>query len=225
MRFLRRLLLAVSVAGLCSVAVAQTIESGVDYDVLERAGMIAPGKKVEVTEFFGYFCPHCYALDPALEEWVKKQGDKITFSRLHTSYFGKTLPQQRMYFTLEAMGKGDDLHKKIFEAIHQRRLGLNDEKSIQDFVTRQGIDLQQYLAASASFSVRTKVVRTAQLESFYRLAGVPNIVIDGRYVASPGIAGRRLPKGSSEAASVAALMPVLDALVNKAAAERAATAK
>ncbi len=225
MLFLRRLLLALAVAGFCSIATAQAIENGVDYDVLEKASMLAPGKKVEVTEFFGYFCPHCYALDPALEEWVKKQGDKITFTRLHTSYFGKTLPQQRMYFTLEAMGKGEEMHKKIFEAIHQGRQGLNDEKSIQDFIAKQGIDLQKYLAASTSFSVRTKAVRTAQLESFYQLAGVPNIVIDGRYLASPGIAGRRLPKGLPEAASVAALMPVLDALVNKAAAERAATAK
>src|SRR5438445_13629034 len=98
MFFVRHLLLSLTIA-LSSVASAQVIQNGVDYDVLEKTTMVTPGKKVEVTEFFGYFCPHCYALDPVLEDWVKGQGDKISFTRLHTSYFGKTLEQQRMYFT------------------------------------------------------------------------------------------------------------------------------
>lgn len=221
MRFLRRWLFTLFIAGFCSITFAQSIENGVGYDVLERTTMLTPGKKVEVTEFFGYFCPHCYALDSTLEAWVKKQGDKISFTRLHTSYLGKTLPQQRMYFTLEAMGLGVEMHKKIFDAIHQQNLSLNDEKSTLEFVVKQGIDQQKYLEASRSFTVRTKAVRTAQLESFYGLSGVPSIIVDGRYLTSPQIAGRKLPGSLPEADYVAALMPVLDALVSKAADERA----
>src|SRR5689334_8763460 len=76
------------------------------------------GGKVEVIEFFAWYCPHCYAFEPALQAWVKRQGDRIVFKRVHVSRDAGVAPQQRLFFTLEAMGLLDQYHDKVFAAMH-----------------------------------------------------------------------------------------------------------
>jgi thiol:disulfide interchange protein DsbA len=51
----------------------------------------------------------------------------------------------------------------------------------------------------------------------YKVDSAPTIVIDGRFVTSPTLAGK---PGQPETASQAATLAVMDYLVNKAAAEK-----
>ena len=207
-------------AAVCLLAVAAGSsaepKNGVEYFTLDTPQATEQTEKVEVLEFFGYFCPHCYSLDPLLENWVKKQGSNIVFKRVHTSRSGTVLPQQRMYYTLEAMGKLDELHKKIFNKIHVGHRMLNDEGTILDFIAEQGIDKQKFLDVYNSFSIQAKVQRAAQLEASYKLTGVPQLAIDGRFITSPAIAGRGLPPDPTEATYHNAALRVMDALVEKA---------
>ena len=47
-------------------------KNGAEYTTLKTPQPVqAEGKKVEVIEFFMYHCPACYALEPAMLEWVK----------------------------------------------------------------------------------------------------------------------------------------------------------
>ena len=49
---------------------AREIDEGIDYQRLSPAlTTTAPDGKVEVMEMFWYGCPHCYQLEPALEQW------------------------------------------------------------------------------------------------------------------------------------------------------------
>ena len=41
-----------------------------------------PGK-IEVVEFFWYGCPHCYACEPAIEEWSKRLPNDVSFRKVH----------------------------------------------------------------------------------------------------------------------------------------------
>ena len=78
----------------------------------------APPGKVEVIEFFWYDCPHCNAFEPRLEAWPKKLPPDVVFNRVPGGFRDDFVPQQRLYYALEAMGKVDDLHAKVFYAIH-----------------------------------------------------------------------------------------------------------
>ena len=44
---------------------------GQDYQLLTPAQPTSSPDKVEVVEFFSYACPHCAAMAPRIEEWVK----------------------------------------------------------------------------------------------------------------------------------------------------------
>lgn len=220
MRFIKLMLAALGLSLVAASAGASTASpvSGEDYRTLDKAQPVAAGNKVEVTEFFGYWCPHCNAFDPEISEWVKAQGDKIVFKRVPVVFHDGDEAQQKMYYALEALGKNEELHKSIFRAIHLERKPLRDEASIADFVASQGVDRAKFVSAFESFSVQSKVARVAPLQSTFQIDSVPMIVVDGRFVTAPSIAGASLAN-HPEHEIFGATLKVMEWLVVKAAKE------
>ncbi len=221
MRFFKHLLAVAAVASfslMASTAGASPAApvNGTDYRTLEKAQQTDSGKKVEVTEFFWYSCPHCDALDPSLSAWVKKNADKIVFKRVPVAFRDSFIPQQKLYYTLEAMGQLDALHARIFRAIHVERQMLDTDKQILDFITKNGVDVKKFTDTYNSFGVQTKVGRATQLQAAYKVDGVPMIAIDGRYVTSPSIIGASLGN-RPEAVLHEATLQVMDHLLAKSA--------
>lgn len=229
MRLFPRLLIALSL-GFAAIGAGASPTSpvdGADYRTLEKPQQTDSGKKVEVTEFFWYACPHCNAFEPALNDWVKKQGDNIVYKRVPIAFRPSFVPQQKLYYTLEAMGKLDEMHGKVFHAIHADRKSLDTDAAITDFIVKQGIDKAKFLEIYNSFGVQTKARRASQLQEAYRIDGVPTVAIGGRYVTSPSIVGAAMGN-APEGASQAAALQVMSWLVAKAAKEgngQAATAQ
>ena len=218
MRFLKQLLLSASFGLLAMSAGAAgaspaSPKSGVDFLTLDKAQQTEAGKKVEVTEFFWYNCPHCNVFEPSLAAWVKKQGDNIVFKRVPVAFNESFVPQQRMYYALEALGKTEELHQKLFAAIHVERQRLDKEGPITDFVVKQGVDKQKFLEMYNSFTIQAKVQRASKMQQDYKIDGVPTVAIDGRFLTSPAIAGAGLPPNQPEAALNAAALQVMDVLV------------
>lgn len=220
MRFLARLALACSFGLLALTAGASPAnpQAGVDYRVLDKPQPTESAGKVEVTEFFWYACPHCFALEPSLEEWVKKQGDKIVFKRVPVVFRDSFIPQQKLYYSLEAMGLLPRLHQKVFNAIHMERQALNTDSTILDFVVKNGVDKAKFQDVYNSFAVQTKARRAAQLQADYKIDGVPTLAIGGKYLTSPSIVGEKM--GSQPEATLhQAALQVATYLVDKAAKE------
>src|SRR5574343_585811 len=93
--------------------------AGRDYQKVEPFAPVgAPAGKVEVVEFFWYSCPHCNAFEPLLEQWVKALPKDVAFRRVPVAFRDDFVPQQRLYYALEALGQLDKLHAKVFQAIH-----------------------------------------------------------------------------------------------------------
>jgi thiol:disulfide interchange protein DsbA len=192
MRFIRLLLSAFILIAVTCDAFGALPVIGEGYLPLPTPQATESGKKVEVIEFFAYYCPHCNALDQSLTKWVKSQGDNIVFKRVHTTVTGEPVPQQRLFYTLESMGKLDEFHSKIFDAIHIQRKHLDTDEQILEFVTQQGIDKENFLAIYNSFSVQSKVTRAVKMQTSYGVHTWPTIILDGRYMTSPPIAGSKI---------------------------------
>jgi thiol:disulfide interchange protein DsbA len=216
MRLLKHALVALSLGFVAFAASATPAnpQNGVDYRTLEQKQQTDSGKKVEVVEFFWYSCPHCYALDPELEAWVKKQGDNINFRRIPVAFRESFVPQQKMFYALEALGKGEELHRKIFNAIHAQHQPLDSETQIVDFMVKNGVDKQKFLDAFNSFAVQAKARRATQLMQAYQVDGVPLLAVDGHYETSPSIVANSLGNVSEQALGSGTLQ-VLDWLVAK----------
>jgi thiol:disulfide interchange protein DsbA len=216
MRSLRFALLAASLAVSTAFASPADPKNGVEYITLAQPQAVQTvGKKVEVVEFFMYHCPHCNALEPSFEQWVKKQGDNIVLRRVHIPSQGASDPEAHLYLTLEALGKVEQMHAKVFKAVHVDRVRLTRDDAIIDWVSKNGIDRATFLNAWNSFGVMTKLRQLGKIIDAYKVEGAPTIVIDGKYQTSPSIVYNSV-KTSNEAQLFPATLQVMDALVAKA---------
>lgn len=166
-------------------AQAKAFQSGSDYLTLDKpAPTEAPAGKVEVVEFFWYNCPHCNGFEPMFDAWAKKQAKDVAVRRVPIAFRANFEPQQRLYYVLESLGKVDELHKKVFMAIHVDKQPLNTVEQIAAWADKQGIPKAKFMELYNSFSVTTKARKATQLQDAYALDGVPALGINGRYFTS-----------------------------------------
>lgn len=157
-------------------------EAGTDYLVVEKPAPVeAPAGKIEVVEFFWYNCPHCNAFEPTFDAWRKRVAKDLAVRRVPIAFQEDFVPQQRLFYALEAMGLVEQLHGKVFAAIHVEKQNLSRGEAIADWVAKQGVDKTKFLAQYNSFSVSTKASRGTQLQNAYKVEGVPAMGVAGRF--------------------------------------------
>lgn len=178
---------------------------GKDYTRLQTPVPVAVPGKVEVVEFFGYWCPHCNAFEPALEAWVGKLPASVNFRRIPVVFNATHEPYQKLYFALEALGQVAAVHRKVFAAIHVQHLRLEKDADISAFAAANGVDGAKLIDTMKSFSVATKCNQAKQMAQNFRIDGVPTLAIQGRFLTSISQAG------SGERA-----LQVTDALIRRA---------
>lgn len=221
MRYLQQALAAISLSVITAGAMASTASpvNNFDYQTLATPVPTDSGAKTEVLEFFSYSCPFCNAFDPELGAWVKGKGNSIAFKRvpLHIHEGDEFL--QKLFYTMDAMGILEQMHSKIFNAIHVQHRPFDSEDNVVAIVTSLGVDRAKFLAVYDSFTIQTKVTRANQLSDQYRVADVPQLEIDGRYRASIGITVAAI--GNKPQPEMAAtVLSVSDWLLAKVAKER-----
>ncbi len=181
---------AACLAGLSAPLWAQggPLVEGTDFKRVAQPVPVPEGK-VDVVEFFGYWCPHCNAFEPQLDAWVKKQPAQVVFRRMAVAFNAAHEPLQRLYFAIESLGQVDALHRKVFAAIHVQKVRLNTDAEILDWVKTAGADASKIGDAMKSFSVATKLRQSRSLAEGFKIEGVPTLGIQGRFMTSPSIAG------------------------------------
>lgn len=165
-----------------SMAQGKPPEEGLDYIKLDKpVATDAPKGKIEVIEFFWYHCPHCNHFEPTLEAWLKKLPKDVSFKRVPVAFRPSFVPDQQLFYTLEAMGLLEKLHKLVFAAIHAEKLNLDTREQIIEWVTKQGVDKAKFIATFDGFAVGSKTTRATQLQTAYNVSGVPALGIAGQF--------------------------------------------
>lgn len=179
-----RRLLALAIAALPFFAWAQP-QGGQDYMVLEVQQRVEDPGKIEVIEFFWYGCPHCYNLEPALENWVKKLPRDVNFRRIPAVLSQTWSRDAQIFYALETLGVLDRLNRPLYDAIHRDRLRTDNSQALNEWLAKNGVDPKKFNETLKSFGVQSKARRAAQLTIAYQIDGTPAIAVQGRYVV-PG---------------------------------------
>ena len=173
-----------------AMAQARQFKEGKDFKRLDKpVAPDAPAGKVDVIEFFWYSCPHCHAFEPTLDAWVKAAPKDLFIRRVPVAFNASFVPQQKLFYTLEGMGKLDALHAKVFRAIHVEKAKLAKDDEILVWVTQQGVDVAKFKEVYGSFSVANQVRRASQLQDSYGVEGVPSMGVAGKYYTDGTMAG------------------------------------
>jgi thiol:disulfide interchange protein DsbA len=187
---------ATSSASAAATSGATPWQEGVNYTriVPAQPTSVPPGQ-VEVLEFFWYACPHCNALDPLIESWRRTKPGYIAFSRVHVMWNEGHRALARLFYTLDSMGKLDQLHSEVFKEIHANGDPLaaadpvESERMQTAFVKKFGVSEAAFKQAYHSFDVDNAMRRADELVQRYRVDGVPRIIVNGKYVADVASAG------------------------------------
>ena len=140
--------------------------------------------KVEVIEFFWYGCPHCYTLEPHIEAWLKKLPPDVEFRRVPAVFNQRWGHDAAIYYTLEAMGLLDKLHRPLFDAIHKDNLRTDNQAALSEWLQKQGVDAKKFMDTLKSFGVQSKTRRAVQQTVAYKIDGTPAMAVAGRYTVS-----------------------------------------
>jgi len=172
----------------------------------------SPGK-IEVVELFMYTCPHCFKFDTPLSQWARAHAADVTLRRIAVGANTMTGLTQKMFYALQAMGVEEGLHTSVFSAIHVSGADVTSESGVFDLAARLHVDMGKFKQAYNSFAVSGKCSQANQMMHDTGIDSVPTLVIAGRFVTSPSMAGT---PGMSEEADGQRALQVADALLKRA---------
>ena len=188
------------------LATAQAAEftQGKDYIRLPTAQPTTTPDRIEVVELFWYGCPHCYRLEPHIEEWLETKPDDVAFVRMPAILSPRWELLARAWYTADLLGVTEQIHKPLFNAIHGERQRITSVNQLRDFFVEQGISGEDFDSTFHSFGVAAKINRAREMTRRYQVRGVPTLVINGKYRTS-----------ASEAGSHAAMIEVANHLIEQ----------
>ncbi|MBO6655595.1 MAG: thiol:disulfide interchange protein DsbA/DsbL [Pseudomonadales bacterium] len=153
---------------------------GEHYRLIENPRRIR-GDEIEVMEFFSYACVHCYNFDPLIKAWAEGRDDvNLVQTPAIANEYWRLLG--RHYYALEDMDALEEHHMRAFRAIHDARQVFNGPERMIQFAESSGLDRRAYEQAFNSTEVSTALNRADQMARRLRVAAVPTIIVQGKYL-------------------------------------------
>ncbi len=183
-------------------ATISKFRAGQHYALLPVAQPVSvePGR-VEVTEIFWYGCGHCFTLEPQIEAW-EKQGkpDYVELVRMPVVWNEVTREDARLFYTLQALGKLDELHLAVFRELHVNRNPLTviagnridataTENKVREFLATHGVSAEEFGRVYRSFATESKIRQAENLSRRYLADHTPMVVVQGKYQTDVSMAG------------------------------------
>ncbi len=164
--------------------------------------------KIEVAEFFMYSCPHCYDMEPFINEWAANKDPNVRFVRVPATWNAIVRLHAQLFYTAEVLGRNGVItdpaafHESIFQEYHRRGNRMTSKAAIQKLFERFGnVSADEFERTWNSFEVNQKLRVADDLQRRYSISAVPAIVVNGKYRT-----------GAAEAGSYPKLMELIDEL-------------
>lgn len=164
---------------------SNTVPAEPDYLPIEPPQLVQ-SNKIELVEFFYYGCHQCYDLEPFLEDWTERHPE-VQVVRI-PAFKRAWLPLARTFYSLKILGQEKRLRGLIFSAIHDQGTDLDDEGILFDWLGKQGVDVKQFKTLYFSDEVNRRIGDSADLARRLGIAGVPSLVVDGKYLVLGNLA-------------------------------------
>lgn len=132
---------------------AAKFDEGTYYEVLKTEKSATP----KVTEFFSFYCPHCYNFEPVINQVKTSLPKDAQFEKVHVAFMGKdmAIPMAKSYATMVTLGVEDSMVPAMFKQIHQLRSAPQDEKALRQIFIDNGVDAKKFDATYNSFVVNS----------------------------------------------------------------------
>ncbi|MBD3821094.1 MAG: thiol:disulfide interchange protein DsbA/DsbL [Thiotrichales bacterium] len=154
---------------------------GINYQKLPKPVSIEPYKK-KVVEVFFYGCPHCYHLEPSLNQWLKTKPKDVHFERMPAVLDNPNwVFMARVFYTAKALGILDKFHEAYFDAIQRDGKRIFDIETLANYCEQFGVKHDDYVQMFKSFKVDQMVQKARILTEEYGVDGVPAVIVNGKF--------------------------------------------
>lgn len=158
------------------------IKEGTDYAVLAKPLPQQQKDKIEVAEFFGYFCVHCFHLEPVLQKHSKKWSSDTYIRSIHVVWQPEMEGMARIAAAVNSSGMKYQANLPVFKAIYEQRLNLSDPATFKQWAAAQtSFDGAKLAAAYDSFGNQAQAKQMAELTEQMGINGTPTFIVGGKY--------------------------------------------
>ncbi|XOZ32881.1 thiol:disulfide interchange protein DsbA/DsbL [Halomonadaceae bacterium KBTZ08] len=186
----RSLIALIAFLALVPAALAAEWEEGTHYKTLSNPVETRSGDQLELAEVFWYGCPHCYRMQPSIEDWKKDKPEDVNLRHVPASLRSDWEPHAKAFYAARELGVVEAIHSELFEALAGEHQDLSDVDAIASFFEEQGVAKADAVReAWNSFAVDTAMRRGRQFQKGARVTGTPTLVVEGKYVISASAAG------------------------------------
>jgi thiol:disulfide interchange protein DsbA len=183
-------LLGALALGIPALSVAQlTVDPEGKYDLIDPPQRTSTPGKVEIVDVFWYGCPHCWRFLPSMEALEKRKADYIEIRRMPAIFRDSWAIHARAYYTAKLLNAVEQIHRPLFEAIHEQNKKLNTRESLREFFVAHGVDGKAFDKTFDSFAVETMLRKSVLMQGRYGVRGTPSVIVNGKYRVSAGKAG------------------------------------
>lgn len=164
-------------------AQAQEFEEGVHYEVIADEATSNP----EITEFFSFFCVHCYRFEPIAKQLKEKYPE--AFKKSHVSFIspsegvGETMTQA--FVVAQKLNKEDELTAAIFDYNFNKNSMLTSKQDIRNVFIVNGVSGEEFDKAMESFSVRAAAANMDRRATDLGVNATPTFIVNGQYKMLP----------------------------------------
>ena len=160
--------------------------------------------KIVVYEFFWYGCPHCFNIEPTINELESELQKDTVLIKVPVALRDTWENHARAYYALRQMNLDDDLHEKLFEEIHINSQRLDTRDSLSQFISNEGYSSKKFEELFDSYGTEIRMNKAERLRKKYQITSVPTLIVNGKYMTS-----------GSYVSSFAELKDVINMLIEK----------
>lgn len=162
--------------------------------VKEQYQIVEPQVECEtpvVIEFFAYHCSHCYTLEPAAEEWRKKNAGKVRFLPVPTHLGNKQLSSMLLvHHAAVKLGILEKTQHALFNRFHKERKLFSSPEDAADFLVANGADKTKALEVLNDQAAIVKAIEADfEILKKYKITSVPQVLVNHRYLINISSAG------------------------------------
>ena len=178
---LKTALAGIALSALLPVS-AQAAVEGKDYTVLPKPIPQQQADKIEVLEFFGYFCVHCYHLDPVLLNHSKTFAKDTYLRTEHVVWQPEMLGLARVAAAVDDSSLKLQANSAIFQAVYEQKINLADSATFKQWAQAlKSFDGKKLIAAYDSPASLNRAKKMEELTVAYRIGSTPTVIVGGKY--------------------------------------------
>jgi thiol:disulfide interchange protein DsbA len=163
---------------------ATDFKEGDHYKVLD----LPESKSPLITEFFSFYCPHCFRMEPIVQALKTQLPEDVKFQKEHVSFMGGAQGKNmsKAFATAILLEKQSEIVPALFRQLHVKKTPPKNVEDIKNVFVESGINAEQFDGAFNSFAAHSMVSRFDKSFKDSGLTGVPALIVNNKYLVKTG---------------------------------------